>query len=126
LTIFDILKEITVTKSELDFKNPEIDKLYDVFMINRWLSMVEAFIPIIEACNIKISKKSHYNYLKTMIPKNAIFFNYIKKNVEINQNFEIIAKFYKIGIAEAKIYYNNLNIEDVQEIESYLKNYARF
>ena len=126
MTIFDILKEITVTKSELDFKNPEIDKLYDVFMINRWLSMVEAFIPIIEACNIKISKKSHYNYLKTMIPKNAIFFNYIKKNVEINQNFEIIAKFYKIGIAEAKIYYNNLNIEDVQEIESYLKNYARF
>lgn len=124
MNIFDILKEITFNKSELDFNNYEINKNYDIFMVNRWLSMCESYIPIIENCNIKnITKKSHYNYLKLMIPKNTIFFKYIKKDIEVNKVFESIAKFYKIGISEAKLYCKNLNPDELQEIESYLSKY---
>ena len=122
MTIFDILTEITYNKSDLDFKNPEIDKLYDIYMINRWISMVESYIPILDACNyIKITKQNHYNYLKAMIPKNKIFFKYIKKDLEVTKNYQIIAKFYKVSIDNAKLYYDLLDENDIQNIKNYIE-----
>lgn len=117
VTIFDILKEITYTKSDLDFTNSDITNVYDIFMINRWLSMVESYVPVVECCNnSKLTKKNHYNYLKNLIPKNLTFFKYIKKNVDKSKELEAIASFYNCSISKAKEYMKLIPNEYILDI----------
>jgi hypothetical protein len=129
LNFFDMIKEICYHKSNLDFDNPEIYSAYNVYMINRYLSMVEMFVPFVMMVNnSKISKKDHYEFFKNLIPKRYYDFDYIKKEIDKDLELKIkcVCEYFEIGKREAEIYLkdfiNDKEIEKIMEIYKYGKN----
>lgn len=116
---FVMLKEITLNKSCLDFDDPEINRMYDMFMINRYLSMKEAFLPLVQDFNHSgVPKNVHYAYFKTVIPKNFYKFNYIKKtqDQDLKKKLKCISRYFEIGLREAKDYLSLLKPEQIKQI----------
>ena len=119
-----MLKQINYEKSDLDFDDPEIYKAYDIFMINRYMSCVETFVPFVEIANtLKLPKKSHYEFYKSIIPKNNTFINYIKKkkDEETDKILRCISMYFEVGSNESRIYMEMLNHNQIERIVSKFK-----
>jgi hypothetical protein len=118
IDLFYFLKAMTVDKKNLDFSNEEIEKKYDVYMINRYVSMVECFIPLINELNkYNMSKQSHYNLLKNCLPNQKLYFKYIKKSKDLTLNEKkYIAYYYSVGLNEAELYIKHLSEEEINTI----------
>ncbi|MEM4261038.1 MAG: hypothetical protein QXG00_07390 [Candidatus Woesearchaeota archaeon] len=118
MELFDHLNNLTQFKKEADFSNDEVKKSYDKYMINRWISMVDFFIPIVNEINkYDISEKDHYNFYLSALPKRKYFFNYIKKKKDINNDEKrYLAHYFNVGKKEAEIYINILEEDEIQEI----------
>jgi hypothetical protein len=110
-TIFEFLSAMTDQKAELNFSNSDISSKYDMFMLNRWLSMVDVFLPVVAEINkYNVSNETHYNYFKALLPKKKVFINYIKKNKELNwEERKLIARHYKTNLK---------NVDDIVKILS--------
>ena len=69
--LFEILDDLTVKKKPFDRDNEEYVKGYPVFMVNRFVSMVDLYLPIINELNKypDIPKSAHYRYLNQTLPK---------------------------------------------------------
>ena len=87
-TIFDFLKGILFTKTEIPSVTKEEEKPFDIFMVNRWCSMVdEDSAKIINETSNKFGhliadKKDQYNLLKNILPRYKYKrINYIKRKV---------------------------------------------
>jgi len=119
LTIFDILNEICLHKSDLDFDDPEISKAYDIYMINRYISMIEILVRIVDAVNMSgIDKRDHYNFLRAIVPKNNYRFSYIKKTVdkELEEDLRNICRFFEVGMRDARHYAELLKPKQLEEL----------
>jgi hypothetical protein len=125
MKLFDYLNCIMWTKENLDFTDPEIEKGYDVFIINRFLSMIEIYVSMINMININPmpSKKHHYEWLRSVLPKAHQKINYIKKGKpEGEEAIAAIARFYEVGKKEATIYTRLLKKEEIEEIINIFKD----
>ena len=119
---WEYIDAMTINKKDLDMSDPAISKNYSPYMINRWLSSVDIFIPIVNDINIHgdtMSKQSHYNFLKGILPKQKIHIDY--KAVSIHKNLDIkdiryVATYFKVGIKEAKLYISMLTNKEVKDI----------
>lgn len=85
-TIFDYLKGILFLKTPIPSKTEEDNKSFDIFMVNRWCSMVDGdSAKIINETTNKFGhllpdKNKQYEFLKNVLPKyNYRRINYIKK-----------------------------------------------
>ena len=85
-SIFDVLKGVLFTKKEYPFQYTEEEKNFDIFMVNRWVSMVDKdSANIINETtnrfgNTFTSKKQQYDFLKNVLPKYKFHkINYIKR-----------------------------------------------
>lgn len=85
-SIFDILKGVLFTKTEFPFKIAEDEKNFDLYMVNRWVSMVDKDSARIvnETTNrfgsVFSEKQQQYNFLKAILPKYKFHkINYIKR-----------------------------------------------
>lgn len=85
-TIFDYLKGILFLKTPSPSKTVEDDKCFDMYMVNRWCSMVDGdCAKIINETTNKFGhllpdKSKQYNFLKNVLPKyNYRRINYIKR-----------------------------------------------
>jgi hypothetical protein len=123
MKIFDFLNALT-NGTQIDFDNDEIQSSYDVYQMNRWISMCEIYVPFVNQVNkYKIDKDVHFEYFNSIIPKRKQFFSYIKKEKEYNLDaLKYIAQYYEIGLKEAEIYYSMLNQEDIDKIINIYKN----
>lgn len=83
MTIFDCLKEIITTKSGKLSKEIEFEKIWDNFMIVRYLSMDNRFLEVSQIANqftSTFTKEEMYKFLLTAVPKNRdSFISYISK-----------------------------------------------
>jgi hypothetical protein len=86
--IFDILKGILFTKKSHSFSTIEDEKQFDLYMVNRWCSMVDKdCAKIINETTNKFgmnldSKQTQYKFLQNVLPKyNFHKINYIKRKV---------------------------------------------
>jgi len=118
MEIFDHLNNLTAFKKEADFRSDEVKKSYNKYMMNRWISMVEFFVPFVNEINrYDIPESVHYDYYLSALPKRKIFFNYIKKKKELDEEEKrYIADYFEIGKKEADIYINILEEDEIQEI----------
>jgi len=126
LKLFDHLNNLTVNKTEFDVMNDEMVKSYTPYMINRFISMSELYLPIVNEINKcqNIPKESHYTYYNTILPKRKQYFKYIKKKNEISESDkELLCKYYKVGPRQIDEYVNILTKEQIQIIvDKYQKN----
>ena len=123
--IFQFLDAMTWQKKYIDFDVSPLAKSYDKFMINRWVSMVDAWIPVAQELNINGSKmddQSHFNFLKSVLPQQKIHFDYIKKRREVTKKeLRYIAHYLEVGIKETEMYLLILDDDDVKNIVNQYK-----
>lgn len=127
MQVFDYLNDLTLNNNELDFENEEVRKGYQPYMINRFVSMSEVYIPVVNEVNrYDLPKSVHYRYYNSIIPKRKQFFKYIKKKKDLSlTEKKVIAKYFEIGLKEAEEYIQLLDeeqIKNILEIFKYGKN----
>ncbi len=115
---FDFLKALTETKEQLDFNNEEIKKDYQPYMINRFISMVDIYLPIVNEINkYNVPKETHFRYFQSIFPKRKQYFKYISKSKDLNQEEkQLIAQYFNVGLKDAERYINLLEEDQIQQI----------
>lgn len=120
MKIFDHLTNLTAKKITPDFQLDEVKKSYDIYMINRFVSTFEHWIPIVELMNhYSIPKEAHYQFMLNILPKmNVSFTGYIstkKKNVD-EERRQILIKHFDFGSRDLDCALSILTDEQIEEI----------
>lgn len=121
MNIFDHLNNLTFDKKMPDFSIEEVSKTYDQFMINKFLSMFDVWIPIIEIANrYRIPNNIHFMLVSGLLPKtNVRFDNYIKKkksNDVLDEQREILLKYFEFGTNDLEAALDILTEEQINNI----------
>jgi hypothetical protein len=124
LNLFDHLENITQHKTDFDIHNDEQERSYNKYMINRFISMCDIYIPFVNEINMyDVPKDVHYNFYKNLIPKRKQYFKYIKGKKELDEDDrEKICKFYKCGNKELDHHLRILTEKQIQHILDIYKN----
>lgn len=114
MTIFDYIKDITVTKKG----NLPLEE-YQPFIITRWLSFVNpSFGSVLNTINnqdIMLDKKRHYQCLLAIIPKmkSPPYIRYVKKQKDdkkdVDNRISLLAERMEISQREASNILNEFN-----------------
>lgn len=124
--IFDHLNQITKYKIKgyWESLNENERKEFNIYMINRYLSMNYNWVEIInilQKYNHSLPKKTSYLLYNSIIPKTNIFLRYIKNKSKKNISKEVIEKiklYYKCSEREALEYSKILDKKDIKELFS--------
>lgn len=104
-TIFDWLKEITLTKRPWDSFSDEQKKEFNVFMINRYLSMSSEYVELVNFTQFipYSEKEKYYKIYCEFIPKKNVWLKYIKSSKKtVNTKVaEYLAVYFQCSTAEA-------------------------
>jgi hypothetical protein len=123
MNIFEFLNHMTETKEELDFSDPEISKEYDNYIINRYVSMCEIYIPMVNEINKHdIPKENNYYFYHNVLPKRKQFFSYIKKPKDLGiMEKRLVAHYFEVGIKEAEEYIKIMSEDELKELLNIFK-----
>lgn len=122
---FDWIKEITLTKQPADKFSEAEWKLFEPFIIHRFLSMNAAlleFVDYIQRLNIS-NKKQLYTIYREFIPVDKKYYQYMKK-ITVKENDEltdILKGYFGISRSEMK---DAMSILSKFTIEEILKKYG--
>ena len=128
MKIFDWLNQITYNKNEWDSFSEEDHKSFNIFIINRFLSMNEEWIEIINVLQqytIGMENKDVYNLYKTLIPKEKKFLRYIKgkKDKKYNKDLiKILCDYFECSKSQVLEYIDLLSKD---ELKSVLRLYGK-
>lgn len=117
---FDILKVINETKEDI-FQEPQAEKDYSPYMINRGLSYFPDTVMYANQMNLNqaIPKKFQFLYLLNSVPKRKRFSKWHKKDAE-SKSLALIKEYYNYSNDKAKIVLNLLTPEQLSCIEEKL------
>ncbi len=118
--IFSLLKDLTQNKKPYKELNEEELKIYNSFMINRFLSMNQDFVELVNYIQwIPYEKKeSYYKIYLDLLPKKSLWLNYIKSKTK-NPNkdlVEILSNYFECSSREAKEYMKFISKDEIKEI----------
>lgn len=120
MTIFDWLKEITYNKSKWGSFTEEDKESFNCYMIHRFLSMNPEYIEFVNLVQTfpYSDKEKTYNIYLYMIPKNNMFFKYIKSSNKRKQEslLKHIANYFECSLGEAEEYIDILRDSGVKSI----------
>ena len=115
-SIFDHLNNICIDKIPIT----ENDKGYQPYMINRFVSMTNMYVPMVNEINkFQLPIETHFQYMASILPKRKQFFKYIKKSKETStygNDLKCLSKYFEIGTKEAEQYMNFLDKDKIKAI----------
>jgi len=125
---FDHIKNLHTKKRTWDDFNDEEKKSFNVFIINKGLSMNPDYLGIVNmvqnftGLNQVISPKEVFNIYFNLLPNKFRFYKWIKgtKSKKDKDKAEYLAMHFKVSTREA---YDYLQILDKKTIKSITKNY---
>ena len=125
---FDHIKNLHTKKRRWEDFNDEEKKSFNVFIINKGLSMNPNYLGIVNmvqnftGLNQIISPKEVYNIYFNLLPNNFRFYKWIKgeKTKKDKEKAEYLAMHFKVSTREA---YDYLQLLDRKTINSIIKNY---
>ena len=125
---FDHIKNLHTKKRRWEDFNDEEKKSFNVFIINKALSMNPNYLGIINmvqnftGLNQILSQKEVFNIYFNLLPNKFRFYKWIKgqKNKKDKEKAEYLAIHFKISTREA---YDYIQILDKKTINSIIKNY---
>ena len=128
MTPFDHLKNLHTKKRCWDDFNDEEKKSFNVFMINKALSMNPNYLNIVNmvqnftGLNQVLSQKEVFNIYFKLLPNKFRFYKWIKgeKTKKYKEKAEYLAMHFKVSTREA---YDYLKILDKKTINKIIKNY---
>ena len=121
LSLFDWIKQIINLKKDWSTFSEEDKKTYNIFMINKFISMNQDYLNIVnyvQKLNIQDKEKSYIVYC-SLIPKaTKTYFPYIKstKKSQDPELLDNISKYYECSSREASAYLEILSKDEVEEI----------
>ena len=125
---FDHIKNLHTKKKRWEDFNDEEKKSFNVFIINKGLSMNPNYLGIVNmvqnftGLNQIISSKEVFNIYFDLLPNNFRFYKWIKgeKTKKDKEKAEYLAMHFKVSTREA---YDYLQLLDRKTINSIIKNY---
>ena len=104
--IFDWLNHISYSKTEIDqFTDQDWDK-FNSYMTHRFISMYEPYAVICNELQMlnPLDKKAVYLCYKNILPKQKMFFKYIKSKVKQpeKERLDAVVKYFQVSEREAK------------------------
>ena len=120
LKLWDWLNEVSYKKSPWSSFSEEDKKNFNVFMINRYISMYEPYCELVNFMQ-KIpytEKEQYYKIYCEFLPKKKMFFKYIKSKVEKNKDDTLLflSQYWECSKEEANDYLNLLSKEEINHI----------
>ena len=125
---FDHIKNLHTKKRRWEDFNDEEKKSFNVFIINKALSMNPNYLGIVNmvqnftGLNQILSQKEVFNLYYSLLPTKFRFYKWIKgqKNKKDKEKAEYLAIHFKVSTREA---YDYLKILDRKTINKIIKNY---
>jgi hypothetical protein len=118
MNLFEHLENITYGKKYYHKLTEDEKASINIYMINRFISMKYEYITLvneIQQLNAPIS--TVYNLYISLIPKQKVFFKYLKKSIKEvkGDHTQLLAKIFEISEKEAKDY---LDLLDKKQLEA--------
>ena len=125
---FDHIKNLHTKKRRWEDFNDEEKKSFNIFIINKALSMNPNYLGIVNmvqnftGLNQILSPKEVFNLYLNLLPNKFKFYRWIKgeKTKKDKEKAEYLATHFKVSIREA---YDYLQILDRKTVKSIIKNY---
>ena len=125
---FDHIKNLHTKQRRWEDFNDEEKKSFNVFIINKGLSMNPNYLGIVNmvqnftGLNQVLSQKEVFNIYFKLLPNKFRFYKWIKgqKNKKDKEKVEYLAMHFKVSTREA---YDYLQILDKKTINKIIKNY---
>ena len=128
MTIFEWINQILVHKKSWDSFNETDQKTFSPFIINRWLSMDEEFIEVVNYFQKyaigTLEPREVYKWYCDVLPKGKRFNKYIKGKGDKKfdkELVEIISKHFECSKLQTKQY---LELIDKEELKNILEMYG--
>ena len=128
MTIFEWINQILVHKKPWDSFDETDQKSFSPFIINRWLSMDEEFIEVVnyfQKYSIgTLEPREVYKWYSDFLPKGKRFNKYIKGKKDKKYDPELInmmCEYFQCSKAEAK---ENLSLISKEEVNQILEKYG--
>ena len=128
MTIFDWINEILVHKKSWDSFNESDQKAFSPFIINRWLSMDEEFIEVVnyfQKYSIgTLEPREVYKWYSDFLPRGKRYSKYIKSKKAKKYDPELISmmcEYFQCSKAEVK---ENLSLISKEEVNQILEKYG--
>jgi len=118
MTPFDFLNAINENKKDL-FQDPQAEKDYSPFMINRGLSFFPDTVLYANEMNksVQIPAKWQFEFLKNSIPKKKRFSKWHKKDATTEQ-LKLVMKHYKYSEKKAHEVLSILSTKQIAELQA--------
>ena len=119
MNLFDWINEITYNKRSWNSFTDEDKSEFNLFIINRFLSMNPDNIDVINLIQRypTCSNKVVYKYYCDLLPKKKSFFKYIKTSIKWEkETVDKVAEYYKCSTREAKEYIGILTDNQIKDI----------
>jgi len=116
LSIIDILKAATIDKIDLDFRDEGVQKSYDQYMVNRWLSMDESLIFLAEMLTTthNLTNEQHFDMIKSALPQEKFYIRYMKREKDLTEKDKrYIAHYFEISLREAEDYIRQMDEDEL-------------
>ena len=128
MTILDWIDQILVHKNPWDSFTESDQKVFSQFIINRWLSMDEEFIEVVnyfQKYSIgTLDPREVYKWYSDFLPKGKRFNKYIKGKKDKKYDSELISmmcEYFQCSKAEVK---ENLSLISKEEVNQILEKYG--
>lgn len=117
--LFDFIGDLTNKKTHLLKEDPENEKDYNPFIINRALSMNRETLHAANEMNQRpnLPKFMQYDFLFHIIPKRYRKFDWVKK-VD-NKNVKLVQKYCEVSYNKAMEYLKFFTKEDLKMMSDY-------
>ena len=129
MTIIDWMNQLLVHKKPWDEFSKDEQKKFSPFIINRWLSMDNEFIEIVNVFQKysigTLEPREVYKWYRSVLPSGKRFNKYIKGKRDKKYDKElvnIIGNHFECSKLETK---NHLEIIDKEELKSILEMYGK-
>lgn len=113
----------SISHNKVPLMNSDNERDYDIFMIDRYLSMHEPFTYVIDLANSVDfrDKYMHYMFLLHGLvkPRSKPFIKYIKIDKPTDE-LKMVADYYQVNLTVAESYMKRLSPEDLDEIKERL------
>ena len=122
--LFDHLNGLTVAKDDFDLNNDEQAKSYNNYMINRFVSMVDLYVPLVNEINrYDVPKDVHHAYYKAALPKRKLYFRYMKQKKEIDDKTrDLLCEYFQCAYGELEYHLQILTKAQIKKITDLYKH----
>jgi hypothetical protein len=119
MTLFDWLKELTGKKRDWDSFSDKEKESFNPYMVNRFLSMHQPFIELINYVQTVpyTDKEKYYRLYCNLLPKQNVWLKYIKPQMKQPNKklLETIASLYEVSTRQAASWVDLLDKEYIEE-----------